>query len=47
LASCVIPEQFTCDVTIAKSGKYSVEVKGTLVFYTVFEEIAEKGKVSQ
>jgi hypothetical protein len=44
--SCVIPEEFTCDVAVAKDGTYSVQVKGTLVFYTVFEEIKQEGRVS-
>ncbi|MDR2782417.1 MAG: hypothetical protein LBB48_00990 [Treponema sp.] len=47
LTSCVLAEQFTCDITIGKSGTYSVEFKGTMVFYGVFEEIAENGEVSQ
>jgi hypothetical protein len=45
--SCVIPEKFTCNVTVAKDGSYSVDAKGTLVFYTVFDEIAKNGRVSQ
>jgi uncharacterized protein (DUF2141 family) len=44
--SCVIPEQFTCDINVTKNGTYSVQAKGTLVYLMVFEEIAEQGKVS-
>jgi hypothetical protein len=47
LASCVIPEQFTCDVNITKNGTYSVRAKGSLVYYTVFGEIKKQGKVSE
>jgi hypothetical protein len=47
LASCVIPEKFTCDINITKNGTYSVKASGTLVYYPVFEEIKEQGKVSE
>ena len=47
LFSCVIPEKFTCDINITKTGTYSVNAKSTLVFYTVFDEIKNQGKVSR
>jgi len=47
LLSCVIPEKFTCDINITKTGTYSVMAKSTLVFYTVFDEIKKQGKVSE
>jgi hypothetical protein len=47
LVSCVIPEKFTCDINITKNGTYSVKANGTLVYYTVFDEIEKQGKVSE
>jgi hypothetical protein len=47
LLSCVIPEKFTCDINITKSGTYSVAVKGTLVFSGVFDELENQGRVSE
>ena len=47
ISSCVIPEKFTCDINISKTGNYSVAAKSTLVFYTVFDEIKNQGKVSE
>jgi hypothetical protein len=34
-------------VNITRSGNYSVEVKGTMVYYTVFEEIENQGQISE
>jgi hypothetical protein len=45
--SCVIPEKFTCDINVKKDGSYSVTAKGTLVYYAIFDEIEEQGKVSE
>jgi hypothetical protein len=45
--SCVIPEKFTCDINITKSGTYSVKANGTLVYIGVFDEIKNQGKVSE
>jgi hypothetical protein len=47
LASCVIPEKFVCDIHITKSGTYSVKANGTMVYYGVFDEIKEQGKLSE
>jgi flagellar basal body rod protein FlgF len=47
LVSCVIPEKFTCDINVTKNGTYSVKAQGNLVYYTVFDEIKEQGKVSE
>jgi hypothetical protein len=47
LVSCVIPEKFTCDINVTKNGTYSVKANGTLVYYTVFDEIEDQGKVSE
>jgi hypothetical protein len=44
--SCVIPEQFTCDINVTKNGAYSVQAKGTLVYFMVFEEMEKQGKIS-
>jgi hypothetical protein len=45
--SCVIPEKFTCNINIKKDGSYSVDAKGTLVYYTIFDEIETQGKISE
>jgi hypothetical protein len=44
--SCVIPEQFTCAIDVDKQGAYSVDFKGTLLFWAALEEVEKQGKVS-
>jgi hypothetical protein len=46
LGSCIIPEQFTCAVSVDKHGAYTIDFKGTILFYTALEEIKEQGAVS-
>jgi hypothetical protein len=44
--SCVIPEKFTCDINVDKQGAYSVDFKGTLLYWPALEEVEKQGKVS-
>jgi hypothetical protein len=44
--SCVIPEKFICKIDIDKQGAYSVDFRGTLLFWAALEEIRNQGKVS-
>ncbi|MDR2483660.1 MAG: SH3 domain-containing protein [Treponema sp.] len=44
--SCLIPEKFTCAINVDKYGAYSIDFKGTILFYAALEEIEEEGSVS-
>jgi hypothetical protein len=46
LVSCVIPEKFTCAINVDNQGTYSVDFKGTLLFWVALEEISKQGKIS-
>jgi hypothetical protein len=47
LFSCVIPEKFTCNIAVDKQGAYSVDFKGTLLYFLVLDEVEKQGKVSE
>jgi hypothetical protein len=44
--SCVMPEKFTCNITVDKQGAYTVDFRGTLVYIPALGEIGEQGSVS-
>ena len=43
----MIPEKFTCNIAVDKQGAYSVDFKGTLLYYPVLGEVEKQGKVSE
>ena len=47
LASCVIPEKYSCEIEVKDLKNYSVSFKGTVFFWMAVEEISAKGSLSR